>query len=626
MDRQDLSEDAAQQLQLVTDVVQRHAKLQHTIRTKNSATDDNKLYKDVAKANDQLRSIKSQIEGSHVGYEMNQFNEDLLPELHRMAQLTVPSYLEDHRSNIFSHIQNCFKVSPAKILFCGLHTCPWYADTQKEIGQKARHNTIIVVYVDPDVKFYSPTHPHVKDEDHITDKGWFIAIELFHFIHNLLKGKSRLCEVVFCPENAVIHSDPDWYELKLLMDGEHLTGLRGFIEQCRGQAVGHVGKKVKEGRMKYKEGATLYDFCQSYRLLHHAHQALNGQPLSLGPVDDESLPAHAKVARQYLRHAFSHQESDGCNSEEKCVSKQELFDHVMVWKKELDDRIKIFKYTGLNTLEPKLGVWMAKTRHGGRIPQHIADIPSEKKETLTDLMRLIGGPLKDMDPSQIVMIAKAGSALYGLATPESDVDYIVVYAEPTEKLSTSCKYLNEAYESRGPEKSFEYGMYEVRLFVEMVLKGSVVILELLFAENLEYTSPMWEKLVEDRKAFLTEHAILQYLGLIKNNIKTIKSEKFRDQPREKKLYYQIFHKLYCLQYFLRGDVPFVRPGGDDRDFIMNIRRGPLESDISSAKLLEIVEERVDKFYVDMYERKTRLPEFMNYIAMTNWLLEVRGLR
>jgi hypothetical protein len=47
-------------------------------------------------------------------------------------------------------------------------------------------------------------------------------------------------------------------------------------------------------------------------------------------------------------------------------------------------------------------------------------------------MTLIGGPLKDMDSSQIVMIAKAGSALYGLATPESDVDYIVIYAEPTE--------------------------------------------------------------------------------------------------------------------------------------------------------------------------------------------------
>jgi hypothetical protein len=72
-----------------------------------------------------------------------------------------------------------------------------------------------------------------------------------------------------------------------------------------------------------------------------------------------------------------------------------------------------------------------------------------------------------------------------------------------QKLSTSWKYLNEAYESRGPEKSFEYGMYEVRLFVEMVLKGSVVILEVISSSalchiftpcgvfNLPYKAPSW---------------------------------------------------------------------------------------------------------------------------------------
>jgi hypothetical protein len=67
------------------------------------------VYDDVAKAYDQLRDIKSQIEGSHVGYEMTRFHDDLLPELHRMTQLTVPSYLEDHKSHIFDLIQRSFK-------------------------------------------------------------------------------------------------------------------------------------------------------------------------------------------------------------------------------------------------------------------------------------------------------------------------------------------------------------------------------------------------------------------------------------------------------------------------------------------------------------------------------------
>ena len=66
--------------------------------------------------------------------------------------------------------ESFFTVPPEKILFCGLHTCPWYAENQKEIGQQARHNTIIVVYMDPIDKIYSLAHPHDKDEDHVTDK------------------------------------------------------------------------------------------------------------------------------------------------------------------------------------------------------------------------------------------------------------------------------------------------------------------------------------------------------------------------------------------------------------------------------------------------------------------------
>ena len=48
------------------------------------------------------------------------------------------------------------------------------------------------------------------------------------------------------------------------------------------------------------------------------------------------------------------------------------------------------------------------------------------------LLAEVGESLPGIAAERVVLIARAGSSLYGLATPDSDVDYIVVYNEPTE--------------------------------------------------------------------------------------------------------------------------------------------------------------------------------------------------
>ena len=49
---------------------------------------------------------------------------------------------------------------------------------------------------------------------------------------------------------------------------------------------------------------------------------------------------------------------------------------------------------------------------------------------LSSLIKLVGGPVVSMPPENIVLIARVGSYLYGLSTPQSDADYTVVYVEP----------------------------------------------------------------------------------------------------------------------------------------------------------------------------------------------------
>lgn len=45
----------------------------------------------------------------------------------------------------------------------------------------------------------------------------------------------------------------------------NLVGMSGFLEQCRGQAVGAVGRKRKKNGMVLRDEAKIYDFCESFR-------------------------------------------------------------------------------------------------------------------------------------------------------------------------------------------------------------------------------------------------------------------------------------------------------------------------------------------------------------------------
>lgn len=75
---------------------------------------------------------------------------------------------------------------------------------------------------------------------------------------------------------------------------------------------------------------------------------------------------------------------------------------------------------------------------------------------------------------------------------------------------------------------------------------------------------------------MSEKVILQYIGFIKTHKKLIDSKKHMGKPRDRKLFYQIFHKLLSLESYVNGGDPVVKCEGEDREFILRVRRGPLE--------------------------------------------------
>ena len=98
----------------------------------------------------------------------------------------------------------------------------------------------------------------------------------------------------------------------------------------------------------------------------------------------------------------------------------------------------------------------------------------------------------------------------------------------------------------------------------------------MFADGIEYSSPLWDELTPFKESFMSEKVILQYIGFVKTHRKLIDSRKHIDTPRERKLFYQVFHKLLSLESYVKGGRPVVKCEGDDKEFIMRIRRGPLE--------------------------------------------------
>ena len=92
---------------------------------------------------------------------------------------------------------------------------------------------------------------------------------------------------------------------------------------------------------------------------------------------------------------------------------------------------------------------------------------------------------------------------------------------------------------------------------------------------------------------MTEHVILQYIGFVMTHMKIIESGKHASTPREGKLFYhvsvhsytctqyvvifgKVFHKLLSLELFTQNKPPLVYCTGDQKEFIMRIRKGPLE--------------------------------------------------
>ena len=80
----------------------------------------------------------------------------------------------------------------------------------------------------------------------------------------------------------------------------------------------------------------------------------------------------------------------------------------------------------------------------------------------------------------------------------------------------------------------------------------------------------------------------------------------------------------CIEQMIQGQVPTVKCFGEQRDFIMKIRKGPLDGALHRDQLYTLVKEKFDSAKKSLAQRVYRLPENISYDFLLDWILRVRG--
>lgn len=154
-----------------------------------------------------------------------------------------------------------------------------------------------------------------------------------------------------------------------------------------------------------------------------------------------------------------------------------------------------------------------------------------------------------------------GSTLYGMATPDSDVDTVTI------GLPTSETILGLAKHKRvGGDRSY----YALDDAIRLMREGSVNMIELLWATP-EYAGPFWDQVVRARRSFLSGNFMLKTAGFARNLARNVTPEGWGD-PRVRKSAAHALRVLYAARHMI-DDVPvFPLPEADD---LLAIRQGEM---------------------------------------------------
>lgn len=210
-----------------------------------------------------------------------------------------------------------------------------------------------------------------------------------------------------------------------------------------------------------------------------------------------------------------------------------------------------------------------------------------------------------------------GSHSHDTQLPGSDVDYVGVYVGDNEDLLG----LRPPPETLTGEKP-DYQVHEAKKFADLLLKGNPGIIEMLFTDRMKFEDDVyWTPLYEERKKFLCQTVVKQYLGYSQAQLQRLRHGKPVHSkggvPGEKWCYHMV-RVAWDAERIARGEEPKVWKEGEEREKLMAIRTG-LWTTEQAVREAEAAIARVDAM------KPWPIPEKADEVFLNDWLLATRDM-
>lgn len=108
----------------------------------------------------------------------------------------------------------------------------------------------------------------------------------------------------------------------------------------------------------------------------------------------------------------------------------------------------------------------------------------------------------------LIGLAVVGSRLYGMNTPDSDVDMMGVAIEPPSRILGFNQFEQD-------ETTFNGTVYGLRKFCALLLKGNPTVNELLWAPKYQVNSKLFQELIGFRTRLINQQMGKAYLGYLR---------------------------------------------------------------------------------------------------------------
>lgn len=224
----------------------------------------------------------------------------------------------------------------------------------------------------------------------------------------------------------------------------------------------------------------------------------------------------------------------------------------------------------------------------------------------------------NISSSQILLLGKVGSQAYGLATGESDTDYLGVFAWPTEKILGLGKP-HDSIVTHEPDTT----LHEIRKWCGLAIGCNPTVMELVWLpdEMYERTTPLGQELRTIRKSFLSAQRVKDaYLGYATQQfvrLVTRADGSFSSDTRKRTSKHARHLARLCWQGLTLHRTGELQVKLDDPEFFRDFGEQVADGNLDVAK--KYLSETSKEFY----ENSSPLPDQPNTEEIEDLLIRIR---